>query len=84
MAAILLDYIRAKEGNDNENRGNILDRLRAEAINDNGERLCDFCQSNFRKVCGTLALATTLLSSCPRRTPNQRHIGQLRVRLTTS
>lgn len=39
---ILLDDFKAKEGNDNENRGNILGRLRAEAINDNGEKLCDF------------------------------------------
>jgi len=62
-AVILLDDFKAKEENDNENRGNILGRLKAGAINDNGERLCDFCESNCRKVGGTLATTLTFVVS---------------------
>jgi len=51
---LLLGNFNARVGSNNDNRGNTLGRHGVGVINDNGEILCDFSESNGLTVGGTL------------------------------
>jgi len=54
LNGIALSDFNARVGSNNDNRGNTLGRHGVGDINDDGERLCDFCEPNRRTVGGTL------------------------------
>ena len=51
---VVMGDLNAKVGNNNKNRGEVMGRFGVGIMNDNGERLCDFCSANGLVVAGTI------------------------------
>ena len=53
---LLMGDLNAKIGSNNANREEVMGKFGVEVMNDNGERLCDFCIANGLVITGTLFL----------------------------
>ena len=51
---VVMGDLNAKVGNNNTNREEVMGRFGVGVMNDNGERLCDFCSANGLVVTGTI------------------------------
>ena len=51
---VLMGDLKTKIGSNNVNREEVMGRFGVEVMNDNGERLCDFCNANGLVITGTL------------------------------
>ena len=50
---VVMGDLNTKVGNNNTNREEVMGRIGVGIMNDNGERLCDFCSGNGLVVTGT-------------------------------
>ena len=53
MIVVMRD-LNAKVGNNNTNRGEVMGKIGVGVVNDNGERLCYFCNKNGFIINGTI------------------------------
>ena len=51
---VVMGDLNAKVGNNNTNRGEVMGKFGVGVVNDNGERLCDFCSANGFIITGTI------------------------------
>lgn len=51
---VLMGDLKAKTGSNNANREEVMGKFDAGVMNENGERLCDFCSANGLVISGTL------------------------------
>ena len=51
---VVLGDLNTKLGNNNTNRKEVMGMFGAGVVNDNGERLCDFCSANGLVITGTI------------------------------
>ena len=51
---VVMGGLNAKVGNNNTNREEVMGKFGVGVMNDNGERLCDFCNANEFIITGTI------------------------------
>ena len=51
---MVIGDLNAKVGNNNTNREEVMGKFGVGVMNDNGERLCDFCRANGFIITGTI------------------------------
>jgi len=51
---VVMGDLNANVGNNNTNRGEVMGKFGVGVVNDNGERLCDFCSANGFIITGTI------------------------------
>ena len=54
LMIVVMGDLNAKVGNDNTNREEVIRKFGIGVMNDNGERLCDFCRANGFIITGTI------------------------------